>query len=1149
MTVSRPMLADCIGIRTRFLRSINLEMDYGRVSSGDDYIVTPACVDILRRVSEGLNPGSTYRAWTITGPYGVGKSAFAVFLTRLLCNGSKGGPRVWKLLEKAAPGVALDLRSKLDALDGSKPWLFPVLVTARRAPAAQCLLEGLQTALTPLKGAWVRTLTAEMDESLRGIQAGSEETNVRVSSLLSSFAAGVQRCGYRGVLLLVDELGKVFEAAAHAPQRSDVGVMQEIAEQASRSGDFPFLFFGFLHQSFDDYGRHLDSITRKEWAKIHGRFEDIAFLEPVDQVIRMIAAAMEWKPGCELPCGLAEKIGRVAKGCSAAGIVPPGMSQSDFGELCLRAYPLHPVTLVALPHIFRRFAQNERSLFSYLGSLEPGGLQEFLRTHQLGEDPEFVRLDNVFDHFTINFGAGLHRQSLTRRWMEAADVLDRKDHLSEEHARIVKVIGVLSALGDFCPLRPVEKIIAAAIDDRPRPSTGLQKGLRALRDSSILTFRAFNETYRIWEGSDIDIDERIAEGRRKLRGVFNLADAMQQFLPPKPVVARRHSFEGGALRFFEMVYVDDPGHLSRLGPPSPGATGQIAVCLATDQGQVEAFRAAAASKGCDRADLIVAVPQQVGELLEMVAELAAMRWAWNLENTPQLRDDRVARRELALRMSEAERFLQRNLGNLLDPRKEPVGSNCAWFWRSKPQKVRNRLQVSQLLSTVSEKVFHAAPRIKNELIVRRSLSSAAAGARGKLVERMLASADKPLLGIEGYPPERSMYESVLAATRLHRESDNGTWGFAAPVGDNGTNLRPAWDEMCGIIFGAQGDPVPLDTLFAALAAPPYGVLDGLHPVLLCAFLQIHRDETTLYRDGSFIPEPGAADFELLLRRPEIFAVAGSPLNEARLAVVERVAKSLKTPAATVPVVRALYRMIASLPELARRTRKLGARTLQVRAAFEKARSPERFLYVELPEALDLPPFIGETADRDAVEEFFQRLNACNEEWAGVAGVVRADARKALLQACGFEPTDKGWQELREAAGRLEPGERDPQFRLVLQRIVESTPDEAGAAPVLSLIAGRPIENWLDEDIDRFPERARTIGEPVRQAVARMAEAENAANPLSGLSKRQAGAARKLANELKSELAARTDKKDEVLRAALLLLARELSGEGGAPPGE
>ena len=207
-----------------------------------------------------------------------------MFLTRLLCNGSKGGPRVWKLLEgRSSPG----LRSKLDALDGSKPWLFPVLVTARRAPAAQCLLEGLQTALTPLKGAWVRTLTAEMDESLRGIQAGSEETNVRVSSLLSSFAAGVQRCGYRGVLLLVDELGKVFEAAAHAPQRSDVGVMQEIAEQGP-CGIF-LLFFGFA-SSFDDYGR---TSTASRGSEV--RYSSLGYCLPLNryQVIRMIAAAME----------------------------------------------------------------------------------------------------------------------------------------------------------------------------------------------------------------------------------------------------------------------------------------------------------------------------------------------------------------------------------------------------------------------------------------------------------------------------------------------------------------------------------------------------------------------------------------------------------------------------------------------------------------------------------------------------------------------------------------------------------------------------------------------------------------------------------------------------------------------------------------
>jgi hypothetical protein len=309
----------------------------------------------------------------------------------------------------------------------------------------------------------------------------------------------------------------------------------------------------------------------------------------------MIATAMQWQPGCALPRGLAAKIRDVAKGCSAADIVPPGMRKPDFGDLCLRAYPLHPVALVALPHIFRRFAQNERSLFSYLSSLEPGGLQEFLRTHQLSEEPEFVRLDGIFDHFTINFGAGLFRQPQARRWMEAADVLDRKDHAfrrtcpnrqsRRRTGRPGRLLPAPAGRKDhFCRARRSVRSLQPVC----------REGLRALRERSILTFRAFNETYRIWEGSDVDIDDRIAEGHRKLRGAFSLADGIRRHLAPKPMVARRHSFEGGALRFFEMVYVDDPRQLSQLGPPSPGATGQIAVCLAAGQEQMQAFRDAAA---------------------------------------------------------------------------------------------------------------------------------------------------------------------------------------------------------------------------------------------------------------------------------------------------------------------------------------------------------------------------------------------------------------------------------------------------------------------------------------------------------------------------------------------------------------------------
>lgn len=66
----------------------------------------------------------------------------------------------------------------------------------------------------------------------------------------------------------------------------------------------------------------------------------------------------------------------------------------------------------------------------------------------------------------------------------------------------------------------------------------------------------------------------------------------------------------------------------------------------------------------------------------------------------------------------------------------------------------------------------------------------------------------------------------------------------------------------------------------------------------------HPNETTLYKEGTFLPEPHIADFEILMRRPELFAVTGSQIAGARALVIERLAKGLKVDPATVPVVRA-----------------------------------------------------------------------------------------------------------------------------------------------------------------------------------------------------------------------------------------------------
>jgi hypothetical protein len=1132
-----PPLSDFIQVGARFLRSVNLEKDYvGGQQRNGDYILTPNARQVLNRVAEGLSNQSPYRAWTITGPYGVGKSAFAVFLTRLFCPNGDSAIAARRQLQELDSTLASRLLGA-QALEKSQKGFFPILITARRAPTSVCILQGISSALSNASERQFQSSARNISHLLQKAQRETFIDSTSVVGALAEVNSAAVNAGFSGVLLLIDELGKLFEFAARSPHKADVFLLQQLAEHASRSADAPLLLIGLLHQSFQDYGQHLDMVSRKEWAKIQGRYEDVAFLEPADQVIRMIASAIRWK-NRTLDEALRKKIAAISRHAAECNISPTGMRRDEFEAAAVAAYPLHPCTLVALPFLFKRFAQNERSLFSYLSSLEPLGFQSFLQSHELNrEDPHFVRLEHLFDYFTQNFGTGLFRQPHARRWMEAADVLDRKDNLQSQHISLVKSIGILNALGEFSPLSAREPVIHYALTDSRTFAPAVTAGLEFLKDQSVLTYRKFNETYRIWEGSDVDLDERISEGERKTRDALGLSATLARYLQSRPLVARRHSFETGALRFFSVSYVDDVAELQRQASLKSTADGQVVVCLSASVAQVQQFRTLVQTLQPGIEHLLIAIPQDIGEIRAAASELAALRWVW--DNTPDLRDDRAARRELALRIADAEQLLKANIHRLLDPRDDPAGSKCLWYYHGAEQPLRSPVEVSQLLSYVCDKLFADAPHIRNELIVRRSVSSQSAAARRNLVEAMLTRAAQPALGIEGYPPERSMYESVLQATGIHAKGRSGDWHFIAPPKKHQTNLWPVWQHLSDLVFKPQPDPQPLDQVFRALAAPPYGVANGLHPILLTAFMAVHADEVTLYREGTFIPTPSMADFETILRRPELFAIAGSRVQGARAELVVRLAKGLHTTPATVPVVRALFTMVRSLPELAWRTNRLPPEVKSLRQAFDGAKSPERFLFVDLPQAIGLSPISEERLNNAILDSFFDTLNQLLQALREVAPATLRRAQQQLLQACGLESHNQGWQALKEAAIRLQPLANNPELRSFLNRVSSSNTDQAGFASVVELVANAPFNTWTDLDTEAFPGNAKSIGILFREAEGLHArnESRNLIESLSSDQRRQAHKIEKQLQEFLTQRLKNSDRKS--IYAALLALANQL----------
>ena len=70
-------LAQIVDVSPRFARSVSLLKDWDREDSLEGYILTPRGRSVLGQLVESIAGESPTRAWTLTGPYGTGKSAFA----------------------------------------------------------------------------------------------------------------------------------------------------------------------------------------------------------------------------------------------------------------------------------------------------------------------------------------------------------------------------------------------------------------------------------------------------------------------------------------------------------------------------------------------------------------------------------------------------------------------------------------------------------------------------------------------------------------------------------------------------------------------------------------------------------------------------------------------------------------------------------------------------------------------------------------------------------------------------------------------------------------------------------------------------------------------------------------------------------------
>lgn len=767
------------------------------------------------------------RAYTLTGPYGSGKSTIALLLTGLLHADSD--------MRSAAQNVINAESTELlnQSIEYKKGWLQ---------------IRSVGGVSGPIDTFWQATLAALNEHpNTQSLFDKYKDCTVSTDSELigiweSLFAEAKNHID--GVLILADEMGKSLEFINK--NKGELHLFQDIAEVLGRI-DTPVIFLGLLHQAFAEYAKDRGTKLQEEWGKIQGRYNDILYNVSTDETVALIGKSIVSRnPNTQED----EHVNQL--------LVALNDSQERKAQLRQRlkqCAPLHPLTALLLgPLSKRRFSQNERSTFSFLNSHEQHSFQLFLK-NTVDHNARY-NLVNLWNYLETNLEHIILSSPDGHAWAAATEsirIANQKD-LPLQAIELLKSIALLTLFGRPANLTASEAILLAAtqISD----INELNEYLALLKDKSCIIYRKHLSSWVVFEGSDLDIPSLIDD---KIEQLNNSDEAISYINFSEQVIAKGHYHTSGTLRWAEKKIISHIEDEKLLSPIGDNAFARFALLLSDES------NAALNELSQNHPQLIISSAENSQDIQALAKECYAIELIKaDKEIGRILQHDKVAQKEYESRRNSCEQALTDAIHNAFE--------KADWFYNGLVYKTES---LSQITTFAADRLFSKTPEIKNELVNRNKLSGTAVSALKKLLEAMLYHEDEENLGISGFPPEKSMYISCLKNTEIHSSrNENGKHWFKE---DLGRELDAVFADALTLVKQKSGSKVSLSEVVNLWSKAPYGLTQGVTPIFLLAFLKSLGQDVAYYEqdmsgDYAFIAEPDVDYVHKLIKSPNELAV-------------------------------------------------------------------------------------------------------------------------------------------------------------------------------------------------------------------------------------------------------------------------------------
>lgn len=1009
-------LSQRVHIAPRYQRAMRIDADLNDAGALEGFVCTGTFQRALTTVADQLK-ATGHGAYTWTGPYGGGKSSLVLALAGLI--GPKGAVREQA---KIVLGASTSDRV-IDAFAPSAAGWRVIPVVGQRRDATHVIWDALIAS------------GAVRDQPRR----------LTSSHVLDTLVSIAKRPNHTGLVLVIDELGKLLEHAAGGD--GDLQPFQELAERASRSQG-RLVVIGILHQAFDEYAGRLGKHVRDEWSKVQGRFLDVPLQVTGNEQLEILGRALDSK---RVDNGFKPFVEQIAGALRRYRPDTPAVIDRQL----TRCWPLHPVTACLLgPISRRRFAQNQRSLFAFLNSYEPGGFQEFL-LH--GQAHDLYTPDRLFDYLSLNLESSILASPDGHRWSLAVDAVERAEQrdASARHLTLLKTIALVDLFRERSGLLASDDVLQSVIPDISHKQ--MKEWLTQLRSWSVVTYREHLGAHTIYAGSDFDLQAAL-EGATGKVGEVDVG-RLKQLANLRPIVAKRHYHQTGALRWFDLDVValaDLPHRVAKFVPN--GSMGQFLLVVPPPGEQDRAARTRVEAA----ADLATE-PLAVGLCLRgrRLHELAheAMTLEYVRTHRPELGGDAVARREVEARAAQ--------IANELESEVRRAFAAAEWVIGGERKELDGLAGLSRLASDLADRTYSEAPCLFNELLNRTAPGSNAIAAQKALLKAMVSKPNVSRLGIDGFPAEGGLYESLLARTGLHKSSGDSS-GFHKPGRNDPARLSPIWKATDEFLKGAAKAPISAVDLYAMWKAKPFGLREGLRPVLLIAYLLSRADRYTVYLNDQLEVALNDVTIDRLTSDPSALTLrvfdAGDRARQLFDAIRSIVSETTGATAAelkdSVSLAKAIVGLVKSQPNFAQRTQRLSAEALAVRSAIRAATDPHTLLHESLPSTLDELVGNAHAPVGSSVHILTTALREISSAYQRTLNAIDQTLRRELDVPAGETSL------LRERARRIQGLTGDFRLEAFITRLCtyEATPTDVEG--IASLAANKPPRDWSDNDVDR-----------------------------------------------------------------------------------